>query len=561
MAGRGGRPRAPIRAETTEEKALAEFLRARVDASGKTPNTLAGEIHRSKSQISEYLAGKAPDRQVVVDLIKATVADPRLRKRYVEEADKLLRAAAHPAPVKSPPPVASALELAEARAQQIEIYDRLTRSLEQQNELREAAANSSKLVMALLLMISKLERRITDLAGERDQLHAGRDDTDTLRQTQLQLTRAREQEERAQQELQRAQEKQQQAEELAVRVQARVDQLTGELDQLRTGTASSFPDSENTSARGPARGATVIDPVGDDMDQALAQAAAVNDQDDQILQRITQDLTQNVLPEDGVVHGNSPDNPVTSHFTADNLPVLRAAAETAAETGDYDKADQLYAAYVSIRFLGPDHPDSLSARYQLALWRGKAVEEASVPMVVAEVVADHERVHGADAIATRHQLLRWRVEEAEAVVVAKAFGELVADYERVHGADHPDTLAVRYQLAYWQGAAKSAASAKRAFAKLVADYERVHGADHPDTLAARHQLAYWRGIAGNAAGAAKAFAELIADYERVHAYYPNALATRSQRDFWRQEASSWRSRLSWLLASPGLDPRAVEPPG
>jgi hypothetical protein len=570
---------------------LAEFLRARVDASGKTLSTLAGEIHLSKSRISEHLAGKTPDRKVVADLIRATVSDPRLRKRCLDEADKLLRAAAHPSPVNSPTPPASALELAEARVQQIELYDRLTHSLEQQNELREAAANSSKLVMALLLMINKLEQRITDLTSERDQLHAGRDDTDTLRQTQRQLTRAREQEARAQQELQRAQEKQRQAEELAVRVEARVNQLTDELDRLRIGTVGSFPASENNSARGPARGVTPVDPVGDDMEQALAQATAVNDQDDQILQRITQDLTQTAVPENGLVHGNSPDNPVPSHFTADNLPALRTAAETAAGKGDYRKADELYGilAYASVRFLGLDHPDTLSARYQLALWRGKAVETASVPKVVAEVVADHERINGADTLATRHQLLHWRVEKAEAAVVAKAFAELVADYERVHGADHPDTLATRYQLAYWRGIAGNAAGAKRAFAELVADYERVHGADHPDTLATRYQLAYWqgetgsaagakrafaelvadyervhgadhpdtlatryqladwRGIAGNAAGAAKALAELVADYERVHAYYSNALATQSKRDFWRHEAASWRSRLSWFL--------------
>ncbi|MGW3289405.1 hypothetical protein ACWDR3_32675, partial [Streptomyces sp. NPDC001002] len=160
MVGRGGRPWGLIRAESTEAEALANFLRAQVDASGKTLNTLAGEIHLSKTRISELLAGKIPGQNFVVSLIRATVPEPRLRERRLAQAEKLLWAAAHPSPVNTPLSVASALELAESRAQQIEVYGRLTRSLEQQGELREAVGNSTKLVMILLAMINKLEHRI-----------------------------------------------------------------------------------------------------------------------------------------------------------------------------------------------------------------------------------------------------------------------------------------------------------------------------------------------------------------------------------------------------------------
>ncbi|SFH05216.1 hypothetical protein SAMN02787118_14033, partial [Streptomyces mirabilis] len=370
MAGRGGRPWGPIRAESAEAKALAEFLRAQVDVSGKTLNTLAGEIHFSKSRISEHLAGKVPDQKFVTDLIRAAVLEPRLCERRLAEAGKLLREAAYPSPVKPPPPAASVLELAEARAQQVEIYDRLTRSLEQQNELREAAGNSAKLVMILLAVINKLERRITDLTGERDQLHAAHAAPDTLRQTQQQLTRAQEQEQRAQQELQRAQEKQRQAEELAARVQAQVDQLADELDRLRTGNTATRYD---TPDHGPAHPAGTADPVGDDIDQALTRAVAVNDHDDQMLQRITHDLIPDP-PADGVVRDNPPDNPASGLITADNLPALQAAAEAAAETGDYRKAVRLYTTLLnsSTHFQGPEDPDTLAARHHLAFWRGEA---------------------------------------------------------------------------------------------------------------------------------------------------------------------------------------------
>lgn len=125
------------------------------------------------------------------------------------------------------------MELAAARAQQVETYERLSRALEQQNQLHEVSRNSTKLVMVLLSMIDKLERRITNLTGEADQLRAAQADAAILARTQQQLTRAQEQERRAQQELARAQKKQRQAEDLAAQVQARVDQLADELDRLR----------------------------------------------------------------------------------------------------------------------------------------------------------------------------------------------------------------------------------------------------------------------------------------------------------------------------------------
>ncbi|MGW7513774.1 hypothetical protein ACWGJ0_39455 [Streptomyces massasporeus] len=209
MAGRVGTPWGPIRAESDEAQALAAFLRAQVDASGKTLAVLAGEIHISKSQISDRIGGKVPDPDFVTALIRATVPEPRLCERRLTEAARLLQAARRPAPAAAPrPPADLTVELAELRTRQIETLDRLTRSLEHNNQLREAADNSAKLVMVLSTMINKLERRITDLTGEREQLRAAQANSETLSDTQRQLTRAQEQEQRAQHELARAQDKQ-----------------------------------------------------------------------------------------------------------------------------------------------------------------------------------------------------------------------------------------------------------------------------------------------------------------------------------------------------------------
>ena len=70
--------------------------------------------------------------------------------------------------------------------------------------------------------------------------------------------------------------------------------------------------------------------------------------------------------------------------------------------------------------LGPDHPDTLITRSNLAYWRGKAGDPAGA---------------------------------------AAALEELLTDQLRVLGPDHPDTLITRSNLAYWRGKAGDPAGA------------------------------------------------------------------------------------------------------
>nr|WP_218109160.1 tetratricopeptide repeat protein [Streptomyces agglomeratus] len=69
--------------------------------------------------------------------------------------------------------------------------------------------------------------------------------------------------------------------------------------------------------------------------------------------------------------------------------------------------------------LGSDHPHTLSARHNLALWRGEAGDAAGA---------------------------------------AAAFADLLADFVRVLGSDHPDTLTTRGNLTHWRGEAGSSAA-------------------------------------------------------------------------------------------------------
>ena len=72
-----------------------------------------------------------------------------------------------------------------------------------------------------------------------------------------------------------------------------------------------------------------------------------------------------------------------------------------------------------MRVLGPDHPDTLTTRNNLAYWRGEAGDPAAA---------------------------------------VTAFTELLPDRVRVLGPDHPDTLTTRGALARWRGEAGDAAS-------------------------------------------------------------------------------------------------------
>ncbi|MFD3760807.1 hypothetical protein [Streptomyces sp. NPDC058622] len=323
-----GRPWGPIRPASPQALKLAEFLRARVDESQKTLAVLAEDISLSKSQVGVYLSGKIPPQAFVTAIVNATVPAP-LRERRHSEASALLRDALHP-PRPDRRTTADAvagdsIELARLQARQIETYDRLTRSLEQQAEIRQTADNSAKLVMVLLGMIHTLQTRVTGLAEERDHL-AQADRGVALEAAQRKLSRAEAQKEKARRELELAEEKRRQAEQLADRLQARIEELTEDLDRLRGDQASPHDHLPDLAGAVPlAPGPVPEDPEGDDVDDALAHVSVVNESDAATIDRITTELNDTGL----TISDNSP----TSTDASDNLRAEKAYASPSAEAG------------------------------------------------------------------------------------------------------------------------------------------------------------------------------------------------------------------------------------
>jgi hypothetical protein len=172
------------------------------------------------------------------------------------------------------------------------------------------------------------------------------------------------------------------------------------------------------------------------------------------------------------------------------------------ESGSYPAARDLFRliadAYSEDEAYGPEHPETLAARANLAYWTGEA----------------------GNAAGARDQ-----------------YAALLPISERVYGPEHPHTLTARANLASWTGEAGDAAGARDQFAALLPLHEGVLGPEHPDTLTARANLAYWTGKAGDAAGARDQFAALLPVDERVLSpEHPHTLATRQYLAYWTEKA-------------------------
>jgi hypothetical protein len=226
----------------------------------------------------------------------------------------------------------------------------------------------------------------------------------------------------------------------------------------------------------------------------------------------------------------------------DTLNARHQLARRTGEAGDAAGArDQLVALLpIRERVLGPEHPDTLASRHQLARWTGKAGDAAGARDQFAALAPIRERVLAPEhpnTLTNRHNLARWVGEAGDAAGARDQYAALLPMMERVLGPESPATLTARHQLARWTGDAGDAAGARDQFAALLPIMERVLGPEHPDTLTARSNLARWTGEAGDAAGARDQDAALLPVRERVSGpEHPHTLTARSNLARWTGEA-------------------------
>ncbi len=183
------------------------------------------------------------------------------------------------------------------------------------------------------------------------------------------------------------------------------------------------------------------------------------------------------------------------------------------------------------RLLGAEHPDTLSARANLALSYGQAGRTAEAIALQQAVLADRQRLLGAehpDTLSARANLALSYGQAgrtAEAIALQQA---VLADRQRLLGAEHPDTLSARANLALSYGQAGRIAEAIALQQAVLADRQRLLGAEHPDTLSARANLALSYGQAGRIAEAIALQQAVLADRQRLlGAEHPDTLSARN----------------------------------
>jgi hypothetical protein len=216
---------------------------------------------------------------------------------------------------------------------------------------------------------------------------------------------------------------------------------------------------------------SLVTPAGDGLIQvhrlvqAVTRAQLTNREADH-WEQVAAAVVEAAIPADG-------EQPSAWSTCAVLLPHARAVLELTSlglwqvaralgHSGSYATARDLFSliakAHLDSAEFGPEHPDTLTARHDLANWTGEA----------------------GDVAAARDQ-----------------FAALLPIYERLRGPENRETLVTRGQLAQRTGEAGDAADARDQTATLLPITERALGDEHPDTLITRENLAYWTEMTGD----------------------------------------------------------------
>jgi len=221
-----------------------------------------------------------------------------------------------------------------------------------------------------------------------------------------------------------------------------------------------------------------------------------------------------------------PDHPDTLH-SRNNL------ANAYREAGRRDEAltlhEQTLAAYE--RVLGPDHPDTLQSRNNLALAYRDAGRLDEAITLDEQTLAARERVLGPDhpdTLNSRYGLAAdyWGAGRLDEAITLHE--QTLAARERVLGPDHPDTLKSRHALAIAYQDAGRLEESITLYEQTLADHKRVLGPDHPDTLLLRNNLSAAYTVVGRFDEALSLDEQTLAARERVLGPdHPDTLSSRN----------------------------------
>ena len=179
---------------------------------------------------------------------------------------------------------------------------------------------------------------------------------------------------------------------------------------------------------------------------------------------------------------------------------------------------------------GPDDPDTLAARSNLAAaYQGAGSVSTAIDRYEA-VLADQTRVLGLDhpdSLATRNNLAGTHRDAGDLPTAIDMYEALLPDLIRILGRDHPDTLAARGNLAGTHQDAGDLQKAIDMYETLLDKQTHILGPNHPHTLATRGNLAGRHQDAGNLPTAIDMYETMLPDLIHVLGPdHPDTLATR-----------------------------------
>ena len=181
--------------------------------------------------------------------------------------------------------------------------------------------------------------------------------------------------------------------------------------------------------------------------------------------------------------------------------------------------------------LGPDHPDTLTSRNDLAYAYRAAGRLTEAITLYEQVLPDRIRVLGEDhpdTLTSRHNLAYAYESAGRLTEAITLYEQVLSDRTRVLGEDQPDTLTTRNNLAYSYHAAGRLTEAITLYEQVLTDRTRVLGEDHPHTLTSRHNLAYVYERVGRLGEAIALFEQVLTDHTRVLGEdHPDTLTTRN----------------------------------
>ncbi len=167
---------------------------------------------------------------------------------------------------------------------------------------------------------------------------------------------------------------------------------------------------------------------------------------------------------------------------------------------------------------GPDDPDTLAARSNLARAHQDAGDLQTAINMYEALLPDLARILGSDhphTLIARHNLARAHQDAGDLQTATDMYETVLPDLTRVLGPDHPHTLAARGNLAGAHRDAGHISTAIDMYEILLDKQTHVLGPDHPDTLATRGNLAAAYYAAGDPQKAIDIYKTLLPDTTRV----------------------------------------------